>query len=79
MLLGLYEALACDVRFTPESGHCRVTARCPLCAKSGHSAMRQKLALFDHLVGGNEQLVRDAEAKHPGALVIDDQLELGRL
>jgi hypothetical protein len=35
MLLGLYEALACDVRFTPESGHCRVTARCPLCAING--------------------------------------------
>ena len=24
------------VRFTPKSGHCRVTARCPLCANSRH-------------------------------------------
>jgi hypothetical protein len=23
------------VRFTPESGHCRTTVGCPLCAKSG--------------------------------------------
>jgi hypothetical protein len=26
---------ALDVRFTPESGHCRTTGGCPLCAKSG--------------------------------------------
>jgi len=24
--------LPVDVRFTPKSGHCRVTVRCPLCA-----------------------------------------------
>jgi len=34
---------------------------------------------FDHLVGCNEQLVGDVEAEHPGALVIDDQFQLGRL
>jgi hypothetical protein len=26
-----------DVRFTPKSGHCWATARCPLSANSGHS------------------------------------------
>ena len=38
-----------------------------------------RAASFDHLVGGNKQLLRDAEAEHPGALAIDDQLQLGRL
>jgi hypothetical protein len=42
-----------DVRFTPESGHGSARSRCPLCAKSGHSALRQSL-LFDHLVGASE-------------------------
>jgi hypothetical protein len=46
---------ATEVRFTPESGHWLSVSRCPLCAKSGHSALRQKLALFDHLVGTAEQ------------------------
>jgi hypothetical protein len=45
----------CDVCFTPKSGHCRTTVRCPLCAKSRHSALRQRLALFDDLIGGNVQ------------------------
>ena len=30
-------------------------SECPLCAKSRHSALQQRLALFDHLVGGSEQ------------------------
>jgi hypothetical protein len=25
-----------DVRFSTESGHCRATVGCPLCAKGGH-------------------------------------------
>jgi hypothetical protein len=28
--------------------------------------------LFDHLVGGDEELVRHDEAEHLGGLVIDD-------
>src|SRR5215467_8169039 len=43
-----------DVRFTPKSRHCGARMPCPLCAKSGHAALRQRLALFDHLVGGHE-------------------------
>ena len=36
-------------------------------------------SLFDHLVGAGEQRRRHCEAKHPGCLRVDDQLELGRL
>jgi hypothetical protein len=35
--------------------------------------------LFDHLVGGGDERRRHREAKNPGGLVIDDQLESGRL
>jgi hypothetical protein len=38
-------------RFTPESGHCGATSRCPLCAKSGREQPQQSSPLFDHLVG----------------------------
>jgi hypothetical protein len=31
--------------------------------------------LLDHLVGGGDERRRHGEAKHPGGLVIDDQLE----
>jgi hypothetical protein len=36
-------------------------------------------SLLDHLVGGDEQLVRHGEAERPGRLDVDDELELGRL
>src|SRR5262245_25859937 len=35
--------------------------------------------LFDHLVSGDQELVRHGEAEHPGNLGIDDQLEPARL
>jgi hypothetical protein len=35
------EARPRNVRFTPESGHWKSAARCPLCAKSGHDSERQ--------------------------------------
>src|SRR5262245_33927802 len=41
--------------------------------------MQQTEPLFDHLVGGNEQLVGHSETEHPGGLVVDDQFELARL
>jgi hypothetical protein len=47
------EALPSHVRFTPKSGHWNSFSKCPLCAKSRHSALRQRLALFDHLDGGD--------------------------
>jgi hypothetical protein len=34
---------------------------------------------FDHLLGANQQLVRDGEAEPAGGLMIDDQLQFGRL
>src|SRR6516165_7171254 len=34
-----------DVRFTPKSGHWNSAVKCPLCAKSGHSAPQQNRAL----------------------------------
>src|SRR5262245_61298953 len=40
---------------------------------------QQHSCSFNHLVGGDEQLVGHSEAQHPGSLVIDDQLELARL
>jgi hypothetical protein len=42
------------VRFTPKSGHWNSAAQCPLCAKSRHSALRQRTSFFDHLVGASE-------------------------
>ena len=44
-----------DVRITPKSGHGLARSRCPLCAKSRHSALRQRPALFDDPIGGNVQ------------------------
>ena len=41
------EACLRDVRFTPKSGHGSAPLRCPLCAKSRHSAFQQRPALFD--------------------------------
>ena len=41
--------------------------------------MGAEASLLDHLVGNGEQRWRHGEAQHPGGLVIDDKLELGRL
>jgi hypothetical protein len=37
-----------NVRFTPKSGHSLSASGCPLCAKSGHSALQYRTPLFDH-------------------------------
>jgi hypothetical protein len=50
------------VRFTPKSGHRDSAAKCLLCAKSRHSALRQRLALFDHLVGNQQKVASDCKA-----------------
>src|SRR5262249_11622886 len=34
---------------------------------------------FDHLVGGNQQLVRHGEAEHPSGRRVDNEFELARL
>jgi hypothetical protein len=38
-----------------------------------------KVSTFDHLVSAGEQRRRHVKAEYPGGLVVDDQLELGRL
>src|SRR6516164_6458562 len=52
---------------------CRATAQshCRLCKP-------HRRASFDHLVGAGEQRGRYIDAKRPGGLQIDDELELGR-
>src|SRR5262249_37903593 len=70
---------ATDVRFTPESRHCRTPSSGPLCAKSGHSALRKKMSLFDNLVGAGEHNRRNLKAEGLGSLGVDHQLKFGRL
>jgi hypothetical protein len=36
---------------------------------------RSKAALFDHVIGGNEQLVGHGQPESPCGLVVDDELE----
>src|SRR5262249_51888906 len=48
-------------------------------AGSSPAMTRWGAASFDHLVGGDEQLVRHGEAEHPRGLGVDDELELARL
>ena len=48
-----------------------------LCQKRTYAA-QQKRGLFDDLVGGYQQLVRDSEAERLDAAEVDHQLELSR-
>jgi len=66
------EAHSCDVRFTPKSGHCGARLACPLCAKSGHSALQQKYRLFDHFVGSREKGLRYRESERPERPPVDE-------
>ena len=54
-------------RFVPKAAASR-------CSKLGHEKQ-----IFDHLVGGHQQLFRYSEAEHPGGRMVDDQLELRSL
>ena len=63
-----------NVRFTPNSGHWLNGSGCPLCAKSRHSALRHRPALFDHFVGASEQRGRYGEPKSLGSGQIDDEV-----
>jgi hypothetical protein len=49
-----------DVRFYPNSDRLLRSSEVTLCAKSAHSALRQRL-LFDHLVGNGEQRLRNCQ------------------
>jgi hypothetical protein len=67
------------VRFAPKADKIVDRSLSPLCARKRHMHCSKTASLFDHLVGGYEQLVRHGETEHPGGLVIDDQLELVQL
>jgi hypothetical protein len=60
-----------DVRFTPESGHCRATVGCPLSARSGH----RDTPLFDHLVGGDKHRLRNCQAQRFSGFEVDGELD----
>ena len=68
-----------NVRFGPLCGLKSDMSRGPRSATSGLMRCSKKHLLFDHLVGGREQLVRHGEAKHAGGLVVDHKLEFRRL
>src|SRR5215831_4454991 len=61
------------VRFTPESGHVQCKRPCLLWANSGHRA------LFNHLIGGIEEPIRNRQGECLSGLEIDHELELGWL
>jgi len=52
-----------DVRFTPDSGHCADTRRCPLCANTDQSAC-SKMRLLDHFVGSIRKCRQSRIAAH---------------
>jgi len=54
-----------DVRFVPK--------------KSGHSALRKRTPLFDHLVGNRERPWRHIDAKNARSLQVDGEVEFARL
>ena len=51
----------------PQSRHREFATTCLLRAKSGCEQSQQGCPLFDHLVGGYQQLVGHREAEHPGS------------
>src|SRR4029077_2121049 len=69
----------CDVRFTSESGHCRATVGCPLCAKSGQSALQQNSALLDHLARFGKKRWGHCQSERLGRFEIDHEIVLVRL
>src|SRR5262249_36941850 len=65
-----------DVRFTPKSGHLSVRMESPLRAKSGLMHCSKIYWLFDHLVGGGEQRLRECQAQRLSRLEVKDKIEL---
>src|SRR5262249_35211991 len=74
----------CECPLWVISGHCRISARCPLYPRKrtspnaiAMSAMCQKRTsshLFDHLVGGDLQGLWQRDAERFGSFEVEDQL-----
>jgi hypothetical protein len=67
-----------DVCLSPDSGGIADIPQPPLRATFG-LMRRGNNALFDHLVGNRKQSGRERQANRFGSLLVDDQVELGRL
>ena len=67
-----------NVRFVPKATELLRHREMTRSANSGHSHCSKKVPLFDHLVGGDQQFIRDAEAERLDAAKVDPQVELGR-
>ena len=65
--------LPVDVRFAPKATE--VSCR----REITRWANRRIAALFDHLVGEHEQVMRNGEAECIGGLEVDNEIEFGRL
>src|SRR5262249_6024736 len=61
-------------RYKPIAEHWLNGSGCPLCAKSRHSALRHRPALFDHFVGATEQRGRYSDPKSLGSGQIDGEV-----
>ncbi len=67
-----------DIRCCPNSRHAFASQRLvAMCQEATYAA--QQIALFDHLVGKDEQLWRNIHTKRFRSLEIDDKFPLGRL
>ena len=55
---------ACDVRYSPKSGHSSARAACPLCATSGHSALIHRLRLRQFSCAVQDFVARAIELHH---------------
>ena len=74
-----------NVRFTPESGHCRAALGCTLSARNRHRAVSllllktyiirrqglRQLSLVDDFTGDSQQVWRDSKAKRFRRLEIE--------
>jgi hypothetical protein len=65
-----------NVRCYSNSDHSRHECKLTLRATSGHSALQQRLALFDHLVGGGDQRLRECQAQRLSRLEVENKIEL---
>ena len=63
----------------PRQRPCRLSAATVAKGRKRTHAPLQIISLFDHLVGGGKQRLRNAQAEGFGGLWVDDEIEFGRL